>query len=71
MPVAWTSVQVAKRAVQVETRPFAPRDLGDRKQILAALQKFGEVVTFRNLLVSHCIFFFFFFFFFFLGKANG
>ncbi|KAL1854573.1 hypothetical protein Plec18170_004663 [Paecilomyces lecythidis] len=40
--------RVAFKQVHIQTTP-APRNLAESKLILAALQKFGEVVTFRNL----------------------
>jgi hypothetical protein len=42
--------RLAAQAVHITTDPI-PRSLTESKQILAALQKFGEVVTFRNLWV--------------------
>ncbi|ODM24007.1 hypothetical protein SI65_01597 [Aspergillus cristatus] len=40
--------RLAAQAVYITTDPI-PRSLTESKQVLAALQKFGEVVTFRNL----------------------
>ncbi|GAD92823.1 hypothetical protein NFIA_019950 [Paecilomyces variotii No. 5] len=40
--------RVAFKQVHIQTTP-APRNLTESKLILAALQKFGEVATFRNL----------------------
>ncbi|BCR84263.1 uncharacterized protein ACHE_11665A [Aspergillus chevalieri] len=40
--------RLAAQAVHITTDPI-PRSLTESKQVLAALQKFGEVVTFRNL----------------------
>lgn len=42
--------RLAAQAVHITTDPI-PRSLTESKQVLAALQKFGEVVTFRNLWV--------------------
>lgn len=42
---------ITRAQVHITTHPV-PRNLGDSKLVLAALQKFGEVVTFRNLKVS-------------------
>lgn len=42
---------LTRAQVHITTHPV-PRKLGDSKLVLAALQKFGEVVTFRNLKVS-------------------
>ncbi|KAJ5807768.1 hypothetical protein N7474_009037 [Penicillium riverlandense] len=39
---------ITRAQVHITTHPV-PRKLGDSKLVLAALQKFGEVVTFRNL----------------------
>ncbi|KKK23372.1 hypothetical protein ARAM_005542 [Aspergillus rambellii] len=43
-----TLEQIAARSIHISTKP-PPRSLAETKLILAALQKFGEVVTFRNL----------------------
>ncbi|KAJ9306024.1 hypothetical protein DTO217A2_4496 [Paecilomyces variotii] len=40
--------RVAFKQVHIQTTP-APRNLAESKLVLAALQRFGEVVTFRNL----------------------
>lgn len=42
--------QLAAKSVHITAEPV-PRSLTESKLILAALQKFGEVVTFRNLWV--------------------
>lgn len=44
--------QIAKNSSSVHiTMTPVPRSIGESKQILLALQKFGEVATFRNLKV--------------------
>lgn len=47
----WTSSKFPTKAVRVTTTPVL-KNLGESKLVLAALQKFGEVVTYRNLKVS-------------------
>ncbi|KAE8345353.1 hypothetical protein BDV24DRAFT_159707 [Aspergillus arachidicola] len=42
------AARVAAQSIHITTTPM-PRSLTESKQILSALQKFGEVVTFRNL----------------------
>lgn len=49
--------RVAFKQVHIQTTP-APRNLAESKLVLAALQRFGEVVTFRNLKVCAFILFF-------------
>lgn len=44
----WTSSKFPTKAVRVTTTPVL-KNLGESKLVLAALQKFGEVVTYRNL----------------------
>ncbi|KAF5856918.1 hypothetical protein ETB97_006499 [Aspergillus alliaceus] len=46
--MASTLPRLATRSIYITTTPN-PRSLTESKQILSALQKFGEVVTFRNL----------------------
>ncbi|KAE8131282.1 hypothetical protein BDV38DRAFT_288848 [Aspergillus pseudotamarii] len=42
------AARLASQSIHITTTPM-PRSLTESKQILSALQKFGEVVTFRNL----------------------
>ncbi|KAE8403812.1 hypothetical protein BDV37DRAFT_283486 [Aspergillus pseudonomiae] len=42
------AARLAAQSIHITTTPM-PRSLTESKQILTALQKFGEVVTFRNL----------------------
>jgi hypothetical protein len=51
-PIETGSALFKRLAAQVRILPHpTPRNLNESRQILAALQKFGEVVTYRNLKV--------------------
>lgn len=52
--MASTLKQIAKNPASVHiTMDPVPRSISDSKRVLAALQKFGEVATFRNLKVTY------------------
>lgn len=48
---ALTSTQLAGRAVHIKIHP-RPRNLNESREVLRVLQKYGEVVMFRNLRVG-------------------
>lgn len=53
LKMASTLKQIAKNPASVHiTMDPVPRSISDSKRVLAALRKFGEVATFRNLKVG-------------------
>lgn len=56
IPTMASPATLARMAAQVHiTGASMPRNLTESKQLLGALQKFGEVITYRNLKVPRRI----------------